>query len=220
MEDRRKTYKGIKFLNVGQQFLGAQLRKTSSKALSINGSLPYVNKNSNSVRSSDNNSIAKSVVKSSGQSISKSLIKNTFNDNRSINICKKTKPKSKKKNSRFPELEILKQLIEIKKEEENIIKENPNINVKARCSKLINNNLSSKNLNQLKNKIISFKSIIINNINNTENKTSKDNNNTNKDNKKEKNNKKNKCSNNVIVYKTENSEKNEYKKKRKIFCCL
>ena len=211
MEDRRKIYKGIKFLNVGQQFLGAQLRKTSSEALSINGSLPYVNKNSNSVRSSDNNSIAKSVVKSSGQSISKSLIKNTFNDNRSINICKKTKPKSKKKNSRFPELEILKQLIEIKKEEENIIKENPNINVKA---------LSSKNLNQLKNKIISFKSIIINNINNAENKTSKDNNNTNKDNKNEKNNKKNKCSNNVIVYKTENSEKNEQKKKRKIFCCL
>ena len=173
MEDRRKIYKGIKFLNVGQQFLGAQLRKTSSEALSINGSLPYVNKNSNSVRSSDNNSIAKSVVKSSGQSISKSLIKNTFNDNRSINICKKTKPKSKKKNSRFTELEILKQLIEIKKEEENIIKENPNINVKAR--KLINNSLSSKNLNQLKNKIISFKSIIINNINNAENKTSKDN---------------------------------------------
>lgn len=220
MEDRRKTYKGIKFLNVGQQFLGAQLRKTSSEALSINGSLPYVNKNSNSVRSSYNNSIAKSVVKSSGQSISKSLIKNTFNDNRSINICKKTKPKSKKKNSRFPELEILKQLIEIKKEEENIIKENPNINVKARSSKLINNSLSSKNLNQLKNKIISFKSIIINNINNAENKTSKDNNNTNKDNKNEKNNKKNKCSNNVIVYKTENSEKNEQKKKRKIFCCL
>ena len=216
MEDRRKTYKGIKFLNVGQQFLGAQLRKTSSEALSINGSLPYVNKNSNSVRSSDNNNIAKSVVKSSGQSISKSLIKNTFNDNRSINICKKTKPKSKKINSRFTELEILKQLIEIKKEEENIIKENPNINVKAR--KLINNSLSSKNLNQLKNKIISFKSIIINNINNAENKTSKDNNNnTNKDNKKEKNNK---CSNNVIVYKTENSEKNEQKKKKKIFCCL
>ena len=115
-------------------------------------------------------------------------------------------------------MEILKQLIEIKKEEENIIKENPNINVKAR--KLINNSLSSKNLNQLKNKIISFKSIIINNINNAENKTSKDNNNTNKDNKNEKNNKKNKCSNNVIVYKTENSEKNEQKKKRKIFCCL
>ena len=226
MEDKRKAYKGIKFLKVDNQFLGAQLRKSSSKALSINGNMPFVNKNFSSIRSSEN-SVSKSVIKSSlikssRNYVSKSLIKSTFNDNHSINICKKRK--KKKKSSKFKEIEILKQLIEIKKEEESLTKKNPNINIKSRSNKLINQSLSSKNLEQLKNKIISFKSIIINNINNTE-KTDKDNNKNDADDKKKESKENNKCDNNVIVYKTEKTVKNEEikEKKRKnsfCFCCL
>ena len=82
MEDKRKAYKGIKFLKVDNQFLGAQLRKSSSKALSINGNMPFVNKNFSSIRSSEN-SVSKSVIKSSlikssRNYVSKSLIKSTF----------------------------------------------------------------------------------------------------------------------------------------------
>ena len=219
MEDKRKAYKGIKFLKVDNQFLGAQLRKSSSKALSINGNMPFVNKNFSSIRSSEN-SVSKSVIKSSlikssRNYVSKSLIK-------SINICKKRK--KKKKSSKFKEIEILKQLIEIKKEEESLTKINPNINIKSRSNKLINQSLSSKNLEQLKNKIISFKSIIINNINNAE-KTDKDNNKNDADDKKKESKENNKCDNNVIVYKTEKTVKNEEikeKKRRKFFCfcCL
>ena len=219
MEDIRKAYKGIKFLKVDNQFLGAQLRKSSSKALSINGNMPFVNKNFSSIRSSEN-SVSKSVIKSSlikssRNYVSKSLIK-------SINICKKRK--KKKKSSKFKEIEILKQLIEIKKEEESLTKKNPNINIKSRSNKLINQSLSSKNLEQLKNKIISFKSIIINNINNAE-KTDKDNNKNDADDKKKESKENNKCDNNVIVYKTENTVKKEEakeKKRRKFFCfcCL
>ena len=96
---------------------------------------------SKSVLKSSENSIAKSLVKSSKNSVAKSSIKNTgisvvtkslflntFNDNHSINFNKR---KSKKKCSKFKEIEILKQLIEIKKEEEKIIHENPNIDIKA-----------------------------------------------------------------------------------------
>ena len=226
MEDKRKAYKGIKFLKVDNQFLGAQLRKSSSKALSINGNMPFVNKNFSSIRSSDN-SVSKSVIKSSlikssRNYVSKNLIKRKFNDNHSINIC--IKRKSKKKSSKFKEIEILKQLIEIKKEEESLTKKNPNINIKSRSNKLINQSLSSKNLEQLKNKIISFKSIIINNINNAE-KTDKDNNKNDADDKKKESKENNKCDNNVIVYKTEKTVKNEEikeKKRRKFFCfcCL
>ena len=222
MEDKRKAYKGIKFLKVDNQFLGAQLRKSSSKALSINGNIPFVNKNFSSIRSSDN-SVSKSVIKnslikSSRNYVSKSLIKS----NHSINICKKRK--KKKKSSKFKEIEILKQLIEIKKEEERLTKKNPNINIKSRSNKLINQSLSSKNLEQLKNKIISFKSIIINNINNAE-KTDKDNNKNDADDKKKESKENNKCDNNVIIYKTENTVKKEEvkeKKRRKFFCfcCL
>ena len=79
---------------------------------------------------------------------------------------------------------IIKWIIKkIKKEEESLTKKNPNINIKSRSNKLINQSLSSKNLEQLKNKIISFKSIIINNINNAE-KTDKDNNKNDADDKK------------------------------------
>ena len=245
MEDIRKAYKGIKFLKVDQQFLGAQLRKTSSKALSFNENLPYVNKTPKSVRTAKNrnniisksvlksseNSIAKSLVKSSKNSVAKSSIKNTgisvvtkslflntFNDNHSINFKKR---KSKKKCSKFKEIEILKQLIEIKKEEEKIIHENPNIDIKAQSNKLINKSLSSKNLEQLKNKIISFKSIIINNINNEGKKTNKENNN-NVDNKYIKNNENNNCENNIMEYKFENTVKkdNAKTKIKKFFCCL
>ena len=246
MEDIRKAYKGIKFLKVDKQFLGAQLRRTSSKALSINGNLTFVSKTPKSIRSAKNrqnkisksivksseNSIAKSVVKSSENSIAKSSIKNTgisvatkslfknaHNDDHYINFKKR---KSKKKDSKFKEIEILKQLIEIKKEEENIIHENPNINIKEKSNKLINKSLSSKNLEQLKNKIISFKSIIMNNINN-EDKTNKENNiNNNEENKIIKNNDNNKCENNIVIYKSENTVKKDNLKKKikKFFCCL
>ena len=233
MEDKPKAFKGIKFLKVGQQFLGAQLRKNSSKALSINGNLPIVNNNNSSVKSSVN-SVSKSLIKSSGKYVSTSLIKNSgkyvskslvkssFSNEHSINISKRNK--SKKKWSKFKEIEILKQLIEIKKEEENISKQNPNIDVKSRSQKLINQSLSSKNFKQLKNKIIAFKSIIINNINNTE-KNDNDENTINKDNKKKESNNNNKYENenNIVVYKTENIVKKEEvkaEKKRKFFCCL
>ena len=150
--------------------------------------------------------------------VTKSLFLNTFNDNHSINFKKR---KSKKKCSKFKEIEILKQLIEIKKEEEKIIHENPNIDIKAQSNKLINKSLSSKNLEQLKNKIISFKSIIINNINNEGKKTNKENNN-NVDNKYIKNNESNNCENNIMVYKSENTVKkdNAKTKIKKFFCCL
>ena len=82
MEDKRKAYKGIKFLKVDNQFLGAQLRKTSSRALSINGNMPFVNKNLSSIVSSDNiaSKIANksNLIKSSSNYISKSLVKSTF----------------------------------------------------------------------------------------------------------------------------------------------
>ena len=201
MEDNRKAYKGIKFLKVDNQFLGAQLRKTSSKALSINGSLPFVNKNLSSIKSSAN-SLSKrasknSLFKSPSNYDSKSLVKSTFNENGSINFSKSRK--TKKKSSKFKEIEILKQLIEIKKEEVNLTKENPNIKIKSRSKKLINHSLSSKNLKQLKNKIISFKSIIINNINNAE-KTDKENNKNNSDDKNKKSKENYKCENNLVFW--------------------
>ena len=226
MEDNHKAYKGMKFLKVDNQFLGAQLRKTSSKALSINGNMSFVNKNLSSIVSSDNiaSKIANksNLIKSSSNYISKSLVKSTFNDNHSINICKNKK--TKKKYSKFKEIEILKQFIEIKKEELSLAKKNPNINIKSYSNKLIYKSLSSKNSTQLKNKIMSFKSIIINNINNTE-KNDKENkkNNNNIDDKKKESKENNQCNNNAIVYKRENTKKKgevKQKKRRKFFCCL
>ena len=150
MEDKTKKYKGIKFLNVGQQFLGVEkIKKYSSNALSINHSFQMFNK-MDTLRSSGKNSA-----------------KSSLYEIRSINT-KKSQEKSNKK-SENNDIEVLKKLIEIKKEEERLSKENPNINIKLKTDKLIKKSLSSKNLKDLKNKIISFKSIIINNINNTNN---------------------------------------------------
>ena len=150
MEDKTKKYKGIKFLNVGQQFLGVEkTKKYSSNALSINHNFPMFNK-VDTLRSSGKNSA-----------------KSSLYEIRSINT-KKSQEKSNKK-SENNDIEVLKKLIEIKKEEERLSKENPNINIKLKTDKLIKKSLSSKNLKDLKNKIISFKSIIINNINNTNN---------------------------------------------------
>ena len=150
MEDKTKKYKGIKFLNVGQQFLGVEkIKKYSSNALSINHNFPMFNK-VDTLRSSGKNSA-----------------KSSLYEIRSINT-KKSQEKSNKK-SENNDIEVLKKLIEIKKEEERLSKENPNINIKLKTDKLIKESLSSKNLKDLKNKIISFKSIIINNINNTNN---------------------------------------------------
>ena len=150
MEDKTKKYKGIKFLNVGQQFLGVEkTKKYSSNALSINHNFPMFNK-VDTLRSSGKNSA-----------------KSSLYEIRSINT-KKSQEKSNKK-SENNDIEVLKKLIEIKKEEERLSKENPNINIKLKTDKLIKESLSSKNLKDLKNKIISFKSIIINNINNTNN---------------------------------------------------
>ena len=150
MEDKTKKYKGIKFLNVGQQFLGVEkIKKYSSNALSINHNFPMFNK-VDTLRSSGKNSA-----------------KSSLYEIRSINT-KKSQEKSNKK-SENNDIEVLKKLIEIKKEEVRLSKENPNINIKLKTDKLIKKSLSSKNLKDLKNKIISFKSIIINNINNTNN---------------------------------------------------
>ena len=45
MEDKTKKYKGIKFLNVGQHFVGVEkTKKYSSNALSINHNFPMFNK--------------------------------------------------------------------------------------------------------------------------------------------------------------------------------
>ena len=146
MEDKTKKYKGIKFLNVGQQFVGVEkTKKYSSNALSINHNFPMFNK-VDTLRSSGKNSA-----------------KSSLYEIRSINT-KKSQEKSNKK-SENNDIEVLKKLIEIKKEEERLSKENPNINIKLKTDKLIRKSLSSKNLKDLKNKIISFKSIIINNIN-------------------------------------------------------
>ena len=150
MEDNTKKYKGIKFLNVGKKFLGVEkTKKYSSNALSINHNFPMFNK-VDTLRSSGKNSA-----------------KSSLYEIRSINT-KKSQEKSNKK-SENNDIEVLKKLIEIKKEEERLSKENPNINIKLKTDKLIKESLSSKNLKDLKNKIISFKSIIINNINNTNN---------------------------------------------------
>ena len=88
----------------------------NNQALKVIYYIIKYNKNFSSIRSSDNsvskNVIKSSLIKSSRNYVSKSLIKSTFNDNHSINICKKRK--KKKKSSKFKEIEILKQLIEIK----------------------------------------------------------------------------------------------------------
>ena len=150
MEDKTKKYKGIKFLNVGQQFLGVEkIKKYSSNALSINHNFPMFNK--------------VDTLRSSGKNSAKSSLYEIRSNN-----TKKSQEKSNKK-SENNDIEVLKKLIEIKKEEERLSKENPNINIKLKTDKLIKESLSSKNLKDLKNKIISFKSIIINNINNTNN---------------------------------------------------
>ena len=216
MDDNHKKYKGIKFLKVEQQFLGAKkLTNQSSKILSINGDLLIINqKKRNSVRSSAKSvkSSAKKSMKSPKKKSSKSSIKDIHS------VKKKEKNKSKKKYSDF---DILKKLIELQKEQERIIRENKLNNKNENSANLnMKKSVSSKELNQLRNKIISFKSVIINNINNMNNiyniKNKKD------EHKITENNEiKNKSNNNVNKDKNSDIEENTTVNKiKRFFCCL
>ena len=154
MDDNHKKYKGIKFLKVEQQFLGAKkLTNQSSKTLSINGDLLIINqKKRNSVRSSVKSSV-KSSAKKSMKSPAKKSAKSSIKDSHSMK--KKEKNKSKKK--RYSDFDILKKLIELQKEQERIIRENKLNNKNDNSANLnIKKSVSSKELNQLRNKIISF----------------------------------------------------------------
>ena len=217
MDDNHKKYKGIKFLKVEQQFLGAKkLTNQSSKTLSINGDLLIINqKKRNSVRSSAKS--VKSSAKKSMKSPKKKSSKSSIKDNHSVK--KKEKNKSKKK--RYSDFDILKKLIELQKEQERIIRENKLINKNDNSANLnMKKSVSSKELNQLKNKIISFKSVIINNINNMNNiyniKNKKD------EHKISENNEiKNKSNNNVNKDKNSDIEENTTVNKiKRFFCCL
>ena len=210
MDDNHKKYKGIKFLKVEQQFLGAKkISNQSSKALSINDDLLLINqKKRNSVRS-----LAKSSVKSSAKKSRKSSAK------KSSKNSKKEKDKSKKK--KYSDFDILKKLIELQKEQEKIIRENKLINKNDNPDNLnVKKCISSKNLNHLRKKIISFKSVIINNINNMNNiyniKNKKE------ENKNSENNEnKNKSNNNVNIDKNlDVKEKTTENKLKRFFCCL
>ena len=216
MDDNHKKYKGIKFLKVEQQFLGAKkLTNQSSKILSINGDLLIINqKKRNSVRSSAKSvkSSAKKSMKSPKKKSSKSSIKDIHS------VKKKEKNKSKKKYSDF---DILKKLIELQKEQERIIRENKLNNKNDNSANLnMKKSVSSKELNQLRNKIISFKSVIINNINNMNNIYNIKNK---KDERKITENIeiKNKSNNNVNKDKNSDIEENTTVNKiKRFFCCL
>ena len=218
MDDNHKKYKGIKFLKVEQQFLGAKkISNQSSKALSINDDLLLINqKKRNSERSSAKSSVKSSAKKSRKNSAKKSS-KNSKKENHSLS--KKEKDKSKKK--KYSDFDILKKLIELQKEQERIIRENKLNNKNDNSANLnMKKSVSSKELNQLRNKIISFKSVIINNINNMNNiyniKNKKD------ENKITENNEiKNKSNNNVNKDKNSDIEDNTTGNKiKRFFCCL
>ena len=221
MDDNHKKYKGIKFLKVEQQFLGAKkISNQSSKALSINDDLLLINqKKRNSVNCSAKSSV-KSSAKKSRKSSAKKSSKNSKNSKKGNNsVSKKEKDKSKKK--KYSDFDILKKLIELQKEQEKIIRENKLINKNENPDNLnVKKCISSKNLNQLRKKIISFKSVIINNINNMNNiyniKNKKD------ENKNSENNEnKNKSNNNVNIDKNlDVKEKTTENKLKRFFCCL
>ena len=221
MDDNRKKYKGIKFLKVEQQFLGAKkISNQSSKALSINDDLLLINqKKRNSVNCSAKSSV-KSSAKKSRKSSAKKSSKNSKNSKKGNNsVSKKEKDKSKKK--KYSDFDILKKLIELQKEQEKIIRENKLINKNENPDNLnVKKCISSKNLNHLRKKIISFKSVIINNINNMNNtyniKNKKD------ENKNSENNEnKNKSNNNANINKNlDVKEKTTENKLKRFFCCL
>ena len=221
MDDNHKKYKGIKFLKVEQQFLGAKkISNQSSKALSINDDLLLINqKKRNSVRSLAKSSV-KSSAKKSRKSSAKKSSKNSKNSKKGNNsVSKKEKDKSKKK--KYSDFDILKKLIELQKEQEKIIRENKLINKNENPDNLnVKKCISSKNLNHLRKKIISFKSVIINNINNMNNiyniKNKKD------ENKNSENNEnKNKSNNNANINKNlDVKEKTTENKLKRFFCCL
>ena len=221
MDDNHKKYKGIKFLKVEQQFLGAKkISNQSSKALSINDDLLLINqKKRNSVRSLAKSSV-KSSAKKSRKSSAKKSSKNSKNSKKGNNsVSKKEKDKSKKK--KYSDFDILKKLIELQKEQEKIIRENKLINKNDNPDNLnVKKCISSKNLNHLRKKIISFKSVIINNINNMNNiyniKNKKD------ENKNSENNEnKNKSNNNANINKNlDVKEKTTENKLKRFFCCL
>ena len=221
MDDNHKKYKGIKFLKVEQQFLGAKkISNQSSKALSINDDLLLINqKKRNSVRSLAKSSV-KSSAKKSRKSSAKKSSKNSKNSIKGNNsVSKKEKDKSKKK--KYSDFDILKKLIELQKEQEKIIRENKLINKNDNPDNLnVKKCISSKNLNHLRKKIISFKSVIINNINNMNNiyniKNKKE------ENKNSENNEnKNKSNNNVNIDKNlDVKEKTTENKLKRFFCCL
>ena len=221
MDDNHKKYKGIKFLKVEQQFLGAKkISNQSSKALSIYDDLLLINqKKRNSVRSLAKSSV-KSSAKKSRKSSAKKSSKNSKNSKKGNNsVSKKEKDKSKKK--KYSDFDILKKLIELQKEQEKIIRENKLINKNENPDNLnVKKCISSKNLNHLRKKIISFKSVIINNINNMNNiyniKNKKD------ENKNSENNEnKNKSNNNANINKNlDVKEKTTENKLKRFFCCL
>ena len=221
MDDNHKKYKGIKFLKVEQQFLGAKkISNQSSKALSINDDLLLINqKKRNSVNCSAKSSV-KSSAKKSRKSSAKKSSKNSKNSKKGNNsVSKKEKDKSKKK--KYSDFDILKKLIELQKEQEKIIRENKLINKNDNPDNLnVKKCISSKNLNHLRKKIISFKSVIINNINNMNNiyniKNKKE------ENKNSENNEnKNKSNNNVNIDKNlDVKEKTTENKLKRFFCCL
>ena len=153
-------------------------------------------------------------MKSPKKKSSKSSIKD-------IHSAKK-KEKNKSKKKRYSDFDILKKLIELQKEQERIIRENKLINKNENSANLnMKKSVSSKELNQLRNKIISFKSVIINNINNMNNiyniKNKKD------EHKISENNEIKNKSNNNNTNKDKNSDIEEnttVNKIKRFFCCL
>ena len=160
-------------------------------------------------------SSAKSLVKNSNKKLIISPAKSYLYEDHSIK--KKKKKKSKSSNRKYTDLETLKHFFEKKNKEKlqkNIQKDNIKNHSKSKS-------ISTKNINDLNNKLISFKSIIINNINNTEkntnNKSSKRNSKI-SENEKYSSNKK--IENNIFEQKDEIKEKSAEKKIKRFFCCL
>ena len=211
MEDKHKKYQGIKFLKVGQQFIGAKkMSKNSSKALSIYGDFPLIKED---IRNSFLSS-AKSSAKSSGKKL-RSPAKSYLYDDHSIK--KKKKKKSKNDDRKYSGLEELKKFIE-KRNREKSHKNNQNINLKNHIK---NKSYSTKTLKDLDNKLITFKSIIINNINNIEKNTNNKSNKRNSLCSENKNDSKNNTEKNKnIEIKEEIKERSIEKKIKKCFCCL
>ena len=152
MKDKEK-YKGIKFLKVEQQFLNVKkIKNKSTKNLCINQDFSLFNQNS--PRGS-----AKSSAKKSVKSSAKKSVKSSIKDDISVNKI----DKSKKKNYKYSDLEMIKKLLELQKQEEKIIQENKKNNNEYSNKLIIKKNLSSKSLKQLTKKLISFKSLFNNN---------------------------------------------------------